>query len=88
MENIRIEREPEMIPPMEQQPIVREPMMAPKPIIREPIVTPYPMPVKTQTRRRKRCPKGKRRNPKTRRCNKKCPAGYKRNKSTRRCVKQ
>ena len=36
---------------------------------------------------RKRCPRGKRRNTKTKRCNKKCEPGYNRSKTSRRCLK-
>jgi len=39
------------------------------------------------TKKRKRCKKGRRRNPKTRRCNKKCPPGYKKNATNKRCIK-
>ena len=46
-------------------------------------------PVVKQVRKltRKRCPRGKRRNPKTRRCNTKCKVGYKRSKTGKRCLK-
>jgi hypothetical protein len=44
-------------------------------------------PMKTSTKK-KRCSRGKRRNPVTKRCNKKCKEGYKRSKTGRRCVKK
>jgi hypothetical protein len=40
----------------------------------------------TKTVKRKRCKKGSRINPKTKRCNKKCLPTQKRNPKTRRCV--
>ena len=66
-----MENDPEMIPPMEKTPMPAKPAIA----------------VTKKTHKRRRCSRGKRRNPKTHRCNKKCPAGYKRSKTSRRCVK-
>lgn len=70
-ENIRFERDPEMIPPMEKTLMIVKPLVT----------------VTKKTHKYKRCSRGKRRNPKTHRCNKKCPAGYTRSKTSRRCVK-
>ena len=40
-----------------------------------------------RTNKKKKCPKGKRRNPKTKRCRIKCKTGFRRNKTTHRCKK-
>lgn len=40
----------------------------------------------TNTKKRP-CPKGRRRNPKTKRCRKRCPSGKRRSKRTHQCVK-
>jgi hypothetical protein len=45
-----------------------------------------PRKTSTKTVKHKRCKKGSRRNPKTKRCNKKCLPKQKRNPKTRRCV--
>ena len=42
---------------------------------------------KVRTLKRKKCVKGKRRNPKTKRCRKSCKSGFRRNKKTHRCLK-
>jgi hypothetical protein len=42
---------------------------------------------KNKTQRRKRCSRGRHRNPITKRCNIKCKEGYKRNKTSSRCKK-
>lgn len=42
---------------------------------------------KVKTVKKKKCPKGKRRNPKTKRCRKSCKIGFRRNKKTHRCLK-
>ena len=65
--------EDEMIPPMEQNVKVAN---------NEPLV-------KTERKlSRKRCSRGKHRNPKTSRCNKKCKDGYTRTMKSRKCVKK
>lgn len=43
---------------------------------------------KVKTVKKKKCPKGKRRNPKTKRCRKSCKIGFRRNKKTHRCLKK
>jgi hypothetical protein len=40
-----------------------------------------------RTHRKKKCPKGKRRNTKTKRCRIKCKTGFRRNKTNHRCKK-
>lgn len=42
---------------------------------------------KTKRNISKKCPKGQRRNPITRRCRKRCPKGRRRSITTRKCVK-
>lgn len=90
---IPMQSEPILVQVQEQMPMSTAPLpvpvKAPMPSESEELLPPGPSPSSPAKKTtRKKCPRGKRRNKKTHRCNKKCPEGYKRNKTRSRCIKK